>query len=327
MSSAELCGGLSFCDVTSSTVAMFWGHIYSFMDDREKVRGMLVCKTFVSELGSEVTNITSQSFSQRCMVGASKNFRRLQSLSVDNDPAPFAWPISLAGLRFQALSYLSLRNCNISTLRLTAATTPNLATLIVSEPTDKLDECVLELPELLTVELSSITMDNPWTFASSLSTCSKLKSFTAFEFRGLKNILHVFDLPSCQTLSFNCCGDLRRLQVTAPRLTEVNLQDCTRLEDFRLVDKEGSAVTVHLVNSSLSGESILHLRDHPRVGPQLIKGLDLPEPDEADWFPPFPPFGLLPGGILGLFATILWHAFLQEEQAHEHEYDSSEDEN
>jgi len=51
---AEASISVELCDVTDATIITIWRHIYSYLDTKDIVQGMLVCSSFSRELPSLV---------------------------------------------------------------------------------------------------------------------------------------------------------------------------------------------------------------------------------------------------------------------------------
>ena len=94
-----------------------------------------------------------------------------------------------------------------------------MASLVLSGSHNQTDftHFVAELPLVL------LQVHNGSDFGKSVSACPKLKSVYGYKLWGLGDAKHKLSLPECKSISLDRSDGLYHLDLTAPKLTELEL--------------------------------------------------------------------------------------------------------
>lgn len=96
-----------------------------------------------------------------------------------------------------------------------------------------------DLPNLDSIGLQHVVIDDVEDFGPSLSRSPKLRCFFGYKIWGLGGkLLHTLVLPNLTTLNFWRSDDLRKLKLWAPKLEEISLQGCYDITNVQLLSKK-----------------------------------------------------------------------------------------
>ena len=114
---------------------------------------------------------------------------------------------------------------------------------------------------------------------------------------GLSSSKQKLHLPACTSLSLCRSDDLSWLDVHASELASLNLQACYGLDHVRLYPPHGEECEVNLVNANIDKQSLRHLTQHERVGPELLSRDEDEDGDMGDIIGDHP--GVYMGDVMG----------------------------
>lgn len=195
-------------------------------------------------------DISTDEFSQNDLVMLSclptlQHLALTQSLHRDNVPQ-----LDFSKLSFLHLETLVLDKTNLKTLILSGLSYPRLVNLVIEDQINPLDRIVLSyMPCLETVTIQFTRIVDPWLFASSLSSCLRLKTIACYKLLGLGvyNIPLQLYLPECSDLAFEGSEDLPGLILFAPKLKYLCVKGCVSFRRFKAINHKPKVMSYLLL--------------------------------------------------------------------------------
>lgn len=150
-------------------------------------------------------------------------------------------PLDFTKMKFLALRRLHLLGQVITKTHFTKENTPKVELLEIREPCNRIaDVFYLDLPELKTLHVDSMTMADGAEFALSIGRCAKLETFTSNKLSSLGgNVEHganCFLMPNAIHVHFSRSNGLRAIKLWAPRLKHVAFLACQDLEFCSVIE-------------------------------------------------------------------------------------------
>ncbi|GLC77766.1 hypothetical protein PLESTB_000957800 [Pleodorina starrii] len=275
--------------------------VYNYVEYRDVLRGLQVCRRLRRELPGSLTRITATHMKQAGLQYMSRTFRLLEELVIVQDPPGPRTPteseegdedewrfydsrerdqeheecfwescqLDFSRVRFHCLHRLALKRCPLVSMNFNTRNTPMLTHLRVCDNQGPDAQALrLNLPELRHLKLEGVILFTTTGFTKSLSTCSRLVSVEVDDVRGHGSLRRVLDLdlPNCQLLLIRECG-INGIRLAAPKLRILDLSGNPHLQEIQIQPRSGPALLVDIRGSPISSPEIApHLQQHPRVG-------------------------------------------------------------
>ena len=141
---------VSLADVSSDTIAALWVNVYSQLDSKEVVRGMVVCKTFKALLPSLITQIEYRvaTITQRMIECLSRTFLNLKKLRLEQKDREGNELLEFSGVHLPELRCLRLSYCPLKSIEFNQTNTPQLQYLYIENAMDTAAGFELDLPKV-----------------------------------------------------------------------------------------------------------------------------------------------------------------------------------